>query len=223
MINNEIKMVDERLQASHQPNISNDIFKLDNFITIALQNTKNKPLTEEDLAKLIGFTDKEILMLKLYWDPCFNKSWLYLSDELILENLTNETSKHALKHFYIKILIPNYEENIDYKEVTIDDEIIKKWWTNLAITNPNYKPASNKKYYIVTGESYKCMLMASRAKKGKETRKYYIKANNIYEKIVNTNDEKEKINLKKELEILKVGYNDVINIKKEGRERIGKK
>jgi hypothetical protein len=175
----KLNLVEKPDQSLFPPNTSNLIFKLDNFVTNALQNTKNKPLTEEDLAKLMGFTDKEILMLKLYWDPCFNKSWLYLSDELILENLTNDNGKTAIANFYTRILIPNYEENSDYKQVTIDNKIIKSWLTTMLTTNSNYKPASNKKYYLVTGESYKCMLMASKAKKGKETRKYYIKVEGL--------------------------------------------
>ena len=41
------------------------------------------------------------------------------------------------------------------------------------------KPVHNKKYYCVTGEAYKCMLMSSKTIKGKATRKYYIKIENL--------------------------------------------
>ena len=37
------------------------------------------------------------------------------------------------------------------------------------------KPSHNKKYYSVTGETYKCLLLSSRTNKGKEIRRYYIK------------------------------------------------
>jgi phage anti-repressor protein len=113
-------------------------------------------------------------MIKLYWNPIFNKSWIYLSDELILENLTNEKSIYAIKNFYNQVMIPNYIENIDYKNITYDEFKNFHW---LFLTNENIplKPGNRKKFYLITGETYKCMLMSSKARKGKETRLYYIK------------------------------------------------
>ena len=141
--------------------------------------THSNKLTETDLARLSGFNDDEINMLTLYWQPCFNNSWIYLSDELILENLTNETKKQAITNFYERILIPTYEEVIDYQQVLADNELVKFHYSLKSNEELKAKPGNRKKYYIVTGEAYKCMLMASRAKKGKETRKYYIKVEKL--------------------------------------------
>jgi phage anti-repressor protein len=152
---------------------------LSQIITNALSEKKDNPLTELEFAKLVGFTDAECDMLKVYWDPIFNGSWIYLSDELILEYLTKEKSKYAIKNFYKQVFLTNYEENIDYKEVTIENEVIKSWWLKKTTANSTYKPPSNKKYYIVTGECYKCMLMASRTPKGKDMRMYYIKVEGL--------------------------------------------
>ncbi len=58
--------------------------KTDNIISLAIKNTKDITLTEYEFAKLMNFTEKEVDMLKLYWNPIFNDSWIYLSDELIL-------------------------------------------------------------------------------------------------------------------------------------------
>ena len=80
---------------------NSQVFKLD-FIENALVD--NKQLTEIDLARLMGFNEEEIRMISLYWNPVFNGSWIYLSDEMILEYLTNETKKNAISHFYERIL-----------------------------------------------------------------------------------------------------------------------
>jgi phage anti-repressor protein len=127
----------------------------------------------------MGFTNKEICMLKLYWDPCFNKSWIYLANELILENLTKDTSKDALQNFYKRILLnDDYIENIDYKNITYV-EVIKSYSLFMKNDFLNAKPGNRKKYYIVSGECYKGLLLSLRTKSGKETRKYYIKVEGL--------------------------------------------
>jgi hypothetical protein len=136
-------------------------------------------LTETQLAQLAGFNDNEVKMLTMFWNPIFNQSWIYLSDEMILKYLTNETKKDAITDFYRRILIPTYQEGIDYKEVSIENELVKSCSANLPNKNSKVKPAHNKKYYIVSGEAYKCMLMASKSNKGKETRYYYIKVETL--------------------------------------------
>ena len=72
-------------------------------------------------------------------------------------------------HFNKRIL-NTYEEGIDYKQVSVNHELIFFCSPNLA-SKKTRKPAYNKKYFIVTGEAYKCMLMNSKTIKGKETRK----------------------------------------------------
>ena len=51
--------------------------------------------------------------------------WIYLSDELILGNLTNETKKDAIRHFHNRILLKgDFQEGIDYKEIKKDDGLV---------------------------------------------------------------------------------------------------
>jgi phage anti-repressor protein len=118
-------------------------------------------------------------MLKLYWDPIFNDSWIYLSDELILGNLTNDNSRNAITDFYRRILIPTYQQDNDYIEISSTHILVKEYSAIRLSKKSNYKPAHNKKYYITTGEAYKCMLMASRSKTGQETRMYYLKVEKL--------------------------------------------
>ena len=46
-------------------------------------------------------------------------------------------------------------------------------------TNIEKRVASNKKYYIVSGECFKNLLVQSRCEAGKETRKYYLKVEKL--------------------------------------------
>ena len=50
--------------------------------------------------------------------------WIYLDDDTILTQLTNEKSKNALGNFF-KILKAEYKENVDYKKIKANDELIK--------------------------------------------------------------------------------------------------
>ena len=54
---------------------------------------------------------------------------------MILEYLTEEKKKDALYNFYKRILLPVYEEDIDYKEVSFDNELVKFFQQNLENEN----------------------------------------------------------------------------------------
>ena len=52
--------------------------------------------------------------------------WIYLNDEIILEQMTNETNKDSIPHFYKRVLrTNNYIEEVDYKKISKDDELVK--------------------------------------------------------------------------------------------------
>ena len=81
MINNtNLKTTTDDSSNSQLSNIGKQIFKSDNIISLALEHTKDRALTEYEFAKLMNFTEKEVDMLKVYWNPIFNYSWIYLSD-----------------------------------------------------------------------------------------------------------------------------------------------
>lgn len=132
------------------------------------------------LAKISGFNDKEIEMVKLFWEPAFNKSWLYLSSEIIHDHLGYKESKQSSADFYKKMRTL-YIENIDYKEVAKDHDIIK-YYENFLVRNISYQDkhgGSNKKYYIITGETFKKMCMRANTTKGNETCDYFIKVESL--------------------------------------------
>ena len=128
------------------------------------------------IAKYNGFTDTELDMLKMFWDPVFNDGWLYLSKIII----TDIMGYKKVSDFYNTILRMDYIKNIDYKEINKDSELIK---LNIEIPNAILKSLGKskhtggkaQKYYAITGATYKKMLMKCRTKKGDSICNYYIK------------------------------------------------
>jgi hypothetical protein len=85
-------------------------------IQIALAKYEYKEPSIEQLAEHMGFNTDERQMIKLFWEPAFNQGCIYLSDEIILGQMTNETGKDAIRHFYIRVLLSDdYIEEVDYK------------------------------------------------------------------------------------------------------------
>lgn len=125
---------------------------------------------------IFDFTETELNYLKMFWESTFNKSYIYLSDEIILDMLTDETGKNAVDHF-IKRKLLKYEHGVDYIEIDNNDVLVQEY---IKIVSPDLgnRKYNAKKYFKVTGECLKSLLMESRASKGKEIRKYYIKIEN---------------------------------------------
>jgi hypothetical protein len=184
--NNEIDLV---IDATQPPNNISQVFKPELIISQAINLSEDFiPIDEIKLAEIANFTPKEISMLKLFWNPCFNSTWIYLSDEIILNFLTNEVNKDAINNFIRQVLITNYENEIDYLQVDKNHDLVKSCSLNLTSKNgtclqvnieKTKRVASNKKYYIVSGECFKNLLMQSRCEAGKETRKYYLKVEQL--------------------------------------------
>lgn len=135
-------------------------------------------VSNQQLAEHLNFTEEEQKMIQMFWKPAFNGSWIYLNDEIILGQLTKETGKDALTHFYKRVLLSeDYKENVDYKEINKDDELIKEYekMSSLFMARRTKVGKGLKKYYAITGETYKDLLQRSANKKGKTTRQYYRK------------------------------------------------
>lgn len=133
-----------------------------------------------ELAKYIGkelcqFTKEDEKYVDIFWDAAFNKSWLYVSEEIVNEQFGYKNGKNMMSDFYDK-LNKDYECNIDYKEVN-KDHILVKFYSGII---RNRKVSGNrKKYYIITGETYKGLLASAQTKQGKSTRKYFIKIEHL--------------------------------------------
>jgi hypothetical protein len=76
--------------------------------------------------KYCGFTIDDEKYVDIFWDSTFNRSWLYLSKEMIVDWMGYKNSKDTMRDFYKKKLLENFEEDVDYKEVTKNNELVKK-------------------------------------------------------------------------------------------------
>ncbi len=151
---------------------------IEDIVKIAIQSPefKNNELDNIKLAKLAGFNDDEIAFVKLFWDPLFHKSWLYLSKQMVVDWLGYKDGKSVMNNFYTQNLIKNYEEYEDYKEVSKDDEIVKKFYTDNSLNDDH---GNRYKYYVITGDCLKNLLMSAKTTKGKTVRKIYVKTDKL--------------------------------------------
>ncbi len=77
------------------------------------------------LAKHIGklccnFTEDDEKFIDMFWDPVFNSSWIYLSDEIVVELMGYKKSKDTMRELYRKLL-QEYDCDTDYKQVDKDN------------------------------------------------------------------------------------------------------
>jgi hypothetical protein len=154
-----------------------DLIDCDENIKNVLIICEFKEIDEFKLAKILDFNEDEINKLKLLWLPVYSEGWIYLSDEIILTQMTNEKGKNTIEHFVNRKLLEcyDYKENIDYKNITKNDDLIKIYESFYSPNLSNRKTSNRKKYYAITGDTYEDLLMKSTSKEGKNSRKLYRK------------------------------------------------
>ena len=90
--------------------------------------------------------------------------WIYLSDEIILGELTNDKGRNSLKNFYDQCLTKKYKINIEYKKIDKNDELVIQCPIK---TNKNIIKQTTKLYYAVTKEIYDKLLAEGKIRKAK--------------------------------------------------------
>jgi hypothetical protein len=78
-------------------------------------------LTHQQLAEHMDFSADEQQMLTMFWEPTFNSGWIYLSDEMI----KNDMGYNKINSFYIDTLRKKYIINKDFKEIEKTDDLVK--------------------------------------------------------------------------------------------------
>jgi hypothetical protein len=152
-------------------------FLLDNAETLA-------PFLEEkdhiSLAKVLGrelcdFTEDDEKYVDIFWDAAFNKSWIYLSDEIITDWAGYKKNTSSIAKFHT-IMKNKYIIDVDYKEVTKTHPLVESYRKSCL---PDQVGKHNKKYYIITGETLKKMLLRANTKNGELVCDYYIKTETL--------------------------------------------
>lgn len=137
------------------------------------ENTQE--ITFSYMAKLANYTEEEQKWARVFWDSAFNRNWLYLSNEMI-HSMGYEGIDGVTK--FNKRMRDNYEVNVDYKEVERYSLFVASQ-TDLISDDKNTTFGNRKKFYMVSGEAFKLMLMSCRTEKGKQIRKYFIKTEQL--------------------------------------------
>lgn len=158
-------------------------------------------LTHIDLAKSAGFNDAELKIVEMFWEPAFNKSWIYVSSELIHEFFGYAESKSSSSNFYKK-LHENFDDPSEYTEVTSDHDIVVKYKMSYLERFPGKELiiGNRSKYFIINGETLKTIALMANTTKGRETRKYFIKVESLCSLMSQYMIERMKIDHKKAIE-----------------------
>ena len=131
-----------------------------NVIHNAIIKYKSENITPDQIDNNENFDMHEKEVLNIIFEPTFNECWIYLSDELILNQLTDEKHPMALNNFYERFLLSSdYIDGIDYKQIDSNSDLVKmsnyisaKYQSNC--NNFNYL----KTHYVITGSTYKDLL-----------------------------------------------------------------
>jgi hypothetical protein len=150
--------------------------------TAMIRLTNDEKITEVmesknhlELAKHIGrnfcqFTTDDEKYVDLFWEPTFNAGWLYLSDEIIFDWMGYKKTKSTISNF-VADMKAKYRKTIDYKEVDKNHDLIVCY----RLHPRNKVDGNRKKYFIITGETLKKMLLRAGTKQGDMTCDYFIK------------------------------------------------
>ena len=149
---------------------------LNNTETIDILKNKNY----KELAKYLGrelceFTTDDEKYVDIFWDTAFNKNWLYLSDEIIIDWMGYKKTKSTISNF-IKDMKNKYINNTDYKEVNKNNTLVNMYYELYPLLKVD---GNRKKYYIITGKTLKKMLLRAGTKQGDITCDYFIKTENL--------------------------------------------
>ena len=106
---------------------------------------------------------------KVFWKTINHNTWIYLSRDIIMDDMGYK----KVGDFYRDTLRRHYQENIDYKEVDSENEIVKENEKD-EVTKSSNRGGKNKKYYLVTGKILKRMFLQCRTSNGISLCNYYI-------------------------------------------------
>ena len=141
-------------------------------------------ITVEQLADIVGFNDQEKKFAAMSWSLIYTNEWIYLSDEIILTQLTMETGKGAINNFTTReLLVPEYIYGHSYARILPNGDILDeqgKPTTEFDINFSssklrNYIKGHGKRYFIVSPECMKSLLLRASTRRGSETRGYFVK------------------------------------------------
>jgi hypothetical protein len=134
--------------------------------------------------KYCAFDDAELSLMDMYWDIAFNKSWLYVSPDMVENMFGYKNCKNMMSNFGSK-LKNNFSDCSDYKIIGADHELVIKFYSR-ECGSKDARGGSSKIHYAITGETFKCLTLMSGTETGTQTRKYYLKIERLCMTTVST-------------------------------------
>jgi hypothetical protein len=125
--------------------------------------------------ELCDFTTSDEKYIDIFWESTFNQSWLYLSEEIVVNWMGYKNTKDTMANF-MKTMRVKYVENKDYQQVAKTHELVDLYHKSHSCLNTN---GNCKKYYIITGETLKKMLLRAGTRQGDITCDYFIKVESL--------------------------------------------
>jgi hypothetical protein len=140
---------------------------------------------------------------KLFWKIISTENiWIYLSDEII----KNDMGYKKINSFYHDTLRKKYKENIDYKEIDKNDNLVKFY----EISNNNHSTLGKKyhtggkvkKYYVVSRKTLKMLFLQCRTYNGISLCNYFIDLEQIFISYLHYQCKYNNLNIYTEINIL---------------------
>ncbi len=154
-----------------------DQFLLDNAVklTSLLEEKEHISLAKVLGRELCGFTEDDEKYVDIFWDVAFNKNWLYLSDEIITDWVGYKKNSSSIAKFHV-MMKDKYIKEVEYKEVNKTHPLVESYRKSCLLGQVG---KHNKKYFIITGETLKKMLLRANTKNGEVVCNYFIKTETL--------------------------------------------
>ena len=156
-----------------------------------------KPITPFDIARASGFNDAEMATMRMFMDPVFNEGRVYLSRGFIAKYLIGGSDK-GINVYYRDVLCAKYQLGRDYFILDPNDSTDKQLidsYENIGIEisipktqSTNTRGGSNKRYYAVSCDCLKDLIMRSSTALGTQLRAHLIRIEKlvpIYDRLLN--------------------------------------
>ena len=176
IIENEIKDFASVLKIPNFQYEFKDDDDRDNYITELFHKYGDNLLDHNLFIKSANLNNDEEELRLLFWKTRFNKDWILLTKDIIVNYFEFKDNKNTYSHFIERNLLPNFKENDDYKVVEILDEIVQNYIKNSFPKNGESELFGNRsKLYIITGYCFKQLMM----KYSKIARSLFIKVESL--------------------------------------------
>ncbi len=143
------------------------------FLTTLIESKQDFTLAKQLGELYCGFTEDDSKYIDIFWQAAYNKSWLYVSQEMVIDHLGYADGGRVLRNFYRK-LEKSDEYDEEYKEIDEKEAI------EMGYEKPDKsRGGHNRKHYMITGECFKLIACNAQTEQGKKIRRYFVKVETL--------------------------------------------